>query len=353
MSKHFTKIKIAFLILALVSWLFPLASQVEAGNLTNEKDTMSRLKISEAANHTIEFNLLTAIASTASSSIQINFADGSTIPMALDFTDIDLGFGAATRTLLADGSTCTAATDWTVATSSGSIITLTSCNDTVSAGSSVTIEIGTNATDETTGDQQITNPSSAAEYLIELTHTPDTASPGTTDTGTIAVPIIADDQVVVSATVTASITFSISTNTLDLGTLSTGNVQAASHTITTSTNASSGYVTTILEDGNLRDGANEITDVADSVITNGNEEYGLASTDGDDANVPFADITDCQDGVATQAGDAITGSTQNVAYNGGPISSDTHTMCYSAAITVTTEAGSYQHTVTFISTGTF
>ena len=146
------------------------------------------------------------------------------------------------------------------------------------------------------------------------------------------------------------IVFIISSNTINLGTLSSASVTSASHTVEVTTNAAGGYQVTVLEDGNLRTGGGDtITDANDDVDA-GVEEYGLATSD------TGQDITTWDgacNGTNPELANAITGATQTVAANAIPINNDVSTMCYSASITPTTEAGAYSHVLTYIATGTF
>lgn len=144
--------------------------------------------------------------------------------------------------------------------------------------------------------------------------------------------------------------FTISSNSISLGSLSAASVTSASHTIEVDTNAAGGYQVTVLEDGNLRTGgADTITDANDDVDA-GVEEYGLATSD------TGQDITTWDgacNGTNPELANAITGTAQSVASNAAPIDNDISTMCYSASITATTEAGAYSHILTYIATGTF
>lgn len=135
------------------------------------------------------------------------------------------------------------------------------------------------------------------------------------------------------------LTFSISDNSIDLGTLSAASVSTANHTITTTTNSSAGYTTTIIDDGNLRSGANDINDVADGTVTAGSEEYGIR-TSGAQGQMNAADT-------------AITTTAQTVATYSGWINASATTITYKASISASTAVGTYGHTVTFISTGNF
>ena len=97
----------------------------------------------------------------------------------------------------------------------------------------------------------------------------------------------------------------------------------------------SGYSVTATEDGNLRDGANDIDDVADGEVTAGSEEYGIRTVGGD------GDLA---------ADTAITNNLVVIS-NADPVENRETTVEFRVAIDsdVTTE-GDYAHTVTFTTT---
>jgi len=141
--------------------------------------------------------------------------------------------------------------------------------------------------------------------------------------------------------------FTISTNSVSLGSLS-GTPKGVSHTITVTTNAREGYKVTVLEDGNLRSGSNDIDDVSGGTVDPGTEEYGLATSK---SGQYFAQDTDCPNSPFNAT--AIDSTARQVASSSLPIDNDTTTLCYSAAISGNTPAGNYSHVLTYIATGTF
>lgn len=136
------------------------------------------------------------------------------------------------------------------------------------------------------------------------------------------------------------LTFAISKNSIDFGALTVGSVFQDNYTITTTTNAVSGYQTTIYEDGNFRTvtGA-DIDDVADGEVTANFEEYGIR-TSGAHGQMNSADT-------------AITSTPQVVAAYSSWINSSTVTVTHKVSISLTTAAGYYEHRVTLVSTGRF
>ncbi len=146
-----------------------------------------------------------------------------------------------------------------------------------------------------------------------------------------------------------SITFSLSTNSISLGTLTTSAVNTQSHTATVTTNWN-GYTLTVVQDGNLRRGSDDIDPVVSSPISAGTEAYGLATSKSGQAIVQD---TSC--GSAVYNASSITSTPQNVASStvATSLSGDTTTLCYSASVAGSTPAGTYSQIVTYIATGTF
>ncbi len=135
-------------------------------------------------------------------------------------------------------------------------------------------------------------------------------------------------------------TFAVSSNSVAFGTLSTSSVSSGSITITSTTNAVDGYVTTIYETENLKTaGGADINDVADGSVTAGSEEYGVR-TSGAAGQMNGADT-------------AIITSVQTVASHASWINGSVVTITFKAAISSITSAGAYTHNVTLISTGRF
>lgn len=135
---------------------------------------------------------------------------------------------------------------------------------------------------------------------------------------------------------TIYVSATLSQSAIALGNLSVAAVASGSETITVSTNSPTGYAATIVEDGNLRSGADDINDVADGSVSIGSEEYGV--------------ITSGVAGQMNGADTAITGVAQSVAASSTPVLSEQTTLTYKAAIGNSTAYGYYTHQVTFTTT---
>lgn len=153
--------------------------------------------------------------------------------------------------------------------------------------------------------------------------------------------------------------FSISPTTCALGTMETTEVDACLITLTTTTNAVDGYVTTVYNSANglATVGLDNVNPVGDGSITAGSEEYGISTEDaGADigqfsgGSITGANCTTNLSGPLTSFS-PMTTSSQSVVETPNEVSEEATDVCIAAAISLTTAAGDYTDTATFISTG--
>jgi len=173
------------------------------------------------------------------------------------------------------------------------------------------------------------------------------------DSQQVAIDIIADDQVTVAAGVAPTITVSLSSNSIDLGTLSDSLVSQDGITSTVTTNSANGYSSTVYYDNTLTSaGADTISDTAGGDIVAGTEEFGVSTSDSGNTITVWSPAA-CTDTASTSDATALTTSPQAFAAATGAVSSEATTLCFLASITGTTEAGTYTNTVTLVTTGLF
>ncbi|OGY22569.1 MAG: hypothetical protein A2113_04245 [Candidatus Woykebacteria bacterium GWA1_44_8] len=352
------KKKILHLLIAtiLAISVFPfVATEIDSATHTAVSDTLSRLKTTQSANHTIAFTL--ASAWNASETVVIDFVDGDgwdTTGFAnTEAEDYDIKWGVTEKTIVASGGCAADSIEITTVNTTTDTFTFTLCAGSTASGANevIEIEIGTNATG---GDDQIENATASGSKLVTIT------GPTSGDSASLAIPIMSEDQITVSATVDPTITSALSGTgypTCALGILADSAVQGCPYTNTVSTNATTGYNSTIVENGNLCSPSvavctNNINDVADGTVTIGAEEYGVSTSDTDAPGITADFDGTCDDG-ANETGSAITGTAQVYADESTPQSGDATNLCHSASITATTPAGSYSHIVTHITTGNF
>lgn len=346
-------------------------TKIRAAAVTSFSDTLSTIKESVVANHTLTFTIQDGWDSTET--LTIDFADtfvttgfANTEPEDFDITD-----DGAEQVLVASGGCSGTALEVEVTTvnTSTDTFTFTRCSGdaTIASGSVVIFEIGTHATQGSAGNDQITN-QTATENNSDGKVTLGGTFAGT---GTVALEIVADNDVTVNATVDPSITCSFSGLTTTFSSLTTGAVSTGSSTtaITLSTNAGSGISVTVRDDGNATNpglykssGTTYLIGSADSSYNNivtlaaGTDGYGVkaAASGGSGATLTVDGRFDASGG-ANEVGGLEVGAANAVpiASATGAIASRVLTMTYMAAVSGLAPAGSYTDNVTYVCTGIF
>lgn len=149
-------------------------SIVQAAQISPISDTISDSAPSLLANHTISFTTTSAI--PVSGRIIITPEDGDfTIPMAMNHEDVDFSVGGADRDLDALPGAGAGAPDGVsiISGTSGSITITLNDTDGIPGGSEIVIEIGTQATHQVVGEEQIVNPAIAGQSYIVSVRTED------------------------------------------------------------------------------------------------------------------------------------------------------------------------------------
>jgi hypothetical protein len=345
--KKFISSGLVLSILAMtVGWAIPT---VDAASLTGLSDTMSEETISTASSHVIKFTTPTGVTATGQSIIV-------TFPAGFNFTSkvisgLTLTYGASTglETSTTISATPGASTQWGAVFSGTNQVVLTLTSPTagtyIAAGNKVIL---------TYSSTNSINPSSAANYSISIN--------ANNDTGSISVPIITNDQVAITATVAQTLSFSISSNSINFGTLdsaatrwantSTGSgSEVNAFTLAASTNGTSGYTITLSGD-TLKSGSNSIaalTSTATALAT-GTAQFGIRmptpSGGSGTVTAPFNDASKYAFGTAPL-------SQVSVASASGPSATTTYGVDYAANISALTPAGNYTTTHTYVATANF
>ena len=131
-------------------------------------------------------------------------------------------------------------------------------------------------------------------------------------------------------------------SSLTLETVSTSSVGTGILAFEVTVDNESGYVVQILEDGELREGANSIDDVADGSVTLGSEEFGARSNDSSLSSSTF----DTQDS-------ALTSSAQEVVSRSTFAFDDRSFLTFKIAGATSTPSATYSQTLTVITSGNF
>ncbi len=330
-----------------------------AATITTFSDTLTRIQASTAANHEIFFVTPTGVAS--GQTITLTFSADFTGVSSIIEDDVDFASGStatctsATYTEQATVPSGASSSQWNVS-ASGSVITIESggASATVSSNKCVRIRIGTNATQNGTGANQISSGSADDDDSLVVG-----GSFG--DSGTATIDIIAGDQVTITATVLPTFAFTVDDTAIGFGTLVTsgpryatadatgsGSDSADANTFTINTNAASGYTLTY-SGATLTSGGNTIspaTITGDADGTPGSEQFAISTT---------VTSTGSEASGYDHAGPDwkfTAGSTQTLASHTAP-ASDSIGIRYLANISATTEPGSYSTTLTYVATGNF
>lgn len=194
-----------------------------------------------------------------------------------------------------------------------------------------------------------------------------TITPTTVDATTYAVSIVSDDQVAITATVSQIFSFSLSANTIALGTLSTSAVTSGNMTLTMATNANTGWITWVKSANANLSSATTGSNIA-TVGTVDDIPSSLAAQAGYVLDVDITTDSATGDGTVSQAagygaeyagadtssGGALSTTLQPVARSNGTTDGDVLTANARAKVSAVQEpATDYTDTLTFVSTGRF
>lgn len=369
MKIKFKKVVISLVIFTLLAFTFGVnIQQTKASDLTGLTDILSSTKPStQKANHDLRYRQITQI-SAGTIVIGLNtsgFASGT-----VDYTDIDFFYGSDQAQV--NGSCVSSCTNATLAADAGAAIwgaaiatndlTLTyptSAGVPVNANDYVRIKIGSNASG---GDQAYTNPTTTGSKTISVI--------SGADSGNLAVVIITDDQVAVSAAVTPTLSFSISDLIIGFGAISadsnihyaTGDGNGATTEpandlptkLTASTNAANGLVIMVKDEGSgaasglYSSTTTELIEAAASTAVAANTDgYGVY------AKHPLSLTADEAFDNDSASDAAITRTAATFASTTGVVSGGTVDLAIKAGVGATTKAGNYTDTITILCSANF
>ncbi len=356
--------------LASFSWL---SAAVQAANLTSSKLTLSDPRPSTGSNQNVTYTFTWKNTTAATlKCVTYNFwttANGSTEPTGMVTNGSTKG--TFTGTGITDGN-------WTVPGSptEGTIKTTNTTGDAISAATQITMPFTVPR-----------NPSTSGTFYISIaTFTDSACSTPSGGNDNVVISAVTVDAVTVGATIDPTITFAVagvSASTTYKGSLSTSDrcvdsatavtfgttaLRLAADTnydcaqqLTTSTNANEGYQVTLTgrqTSGNfLKHTGNPALDITNWTGTNGSPT--ATATSGSSEQFGYTTNDSTLSGTATRftASDnlfaGLTTSADEVAYSGAAVASDQVNVGYRLRFTGTTEAGTYQGTLTYTCTPTF
>ena len=160
--------------------------------------------------------------------------------------------------------------------------------------------------------------------------------------GTITVDDLQDGGVVPTIDGVNDYVYLLNTTSVDLNELDPAEFSTTIIGFDVSADLQNGYVIQVYEDGNLRDGSDDIDDVSDGAVSLGAEEYGARSSDTSLSGSLF----DTEDS-------AFMSSYLDVADESSTSFDSRNFLTLKASIDATTADGTYEHTLTFILSGNF
>ncbi len=177
------------------------------------KDTLTRLEVSQASDHTIEFGSVNGLTNSGDTiEIQFDPAGQGWDLSSIGVADIDLEDDGVDKTLAAAAGADTWGVSINTTTDTITFTAPTSGTDYIAANSILVVKIGTVADG---GTNQIVNPSTAAEYEVSMTNTYSSGTGGT-ETGDVSIPIVDDDTVNVTGYIDTVMSFDIDTAVSDV-----------------------------------------------------------------------------------------------------------------------------------------
>ncbi|MEK7202471.1 MAG: hypothetical protein AAB669_02995 [Patescibacteria group bacterium] len=369
-------VKLTRLVVLVVTFslLLPYTPSAFAAPVTSFSDVLSTMKESVVANHTFTFTI--ADTWVAGETLALAFPAGFSAAGFLNSEpeDFDVTDDGVDQTMVASGGCSGAAIEIEITTADiidpiGFTFTRCATDATIAASSVVTIEIGTNATSGSAGNDQITN-QSAAQNVTDAKVTL-TGGGGFTDTGTLALEVIADNDVTVNATVDPSITCTFTGLTTTFSSLTTGAVSTSdtSTTITASSNGQGGLNIIVYDAGDTTNpglyksstttyliGSADSSYANTATLAAGTDGFGVSasSASGSGAALTVDGRFDASGGANEMGGLEVgAGAAVPIAASTGALASRVLTIVHKAAVSGLAPAGSYTDTITYVCTATY
>lgn len=339
-----------FLLLALLVLPVVLSKPVEAANFQQIYVRPDRLKASTATTGLICAQPQTT--SAANVDVQIAFPTGFTVS------------GTAGNWTVSTSSLPSGSSAWPGIT--GATPTISSQTVTFTYSGNQTLTAGTLYCFNWTSTSALTTSSAGNDKTGTITTR--TTAAATLDTASYALSIVSDDQIVVTATVPSTFTFSLSGNTDTFsGNLSTTTTSTSGKTVTIATNAAAGWVAWVKSANAALNSAGTGATIATAGSVD-NSPTDLASSTGYVLDVDITTDSGTGTGTVTQAsnygseyagsnttsGGTLSTSFQPIAASSGTTDGDVLTLTERAKISaVQAAATDYTDTLTIVAAGRF
>lgn len=357
MIKKISRIAALIVMISLVVVMIPL-KEAQAGTLTEARDYLGRMKenLTSGVSHEVYIKPATAVSGGAgNNSVILVFPDGDDATWcATEGTDLATTTSGLIETATALPGNFSAECTQGTTTDSYDTITVSGVDD-LTAETTYGFKISDGST------AKLGTPAATTTGIITVK----TNDGSDVDTKDIAVDVITEDQVGVSATVQPSLSFSISDTSVGFGTLTENNVYYATGdengatsepgadlpvNLTVSTNAPNGVAITV-KDANdglySSDASYTISAVASSAVSGGSEGFGVYGKGAASLTIDEGFDNDTTSDVA------ISSSYQTFATAASSVSGADVDLVMNAGVSGTTPAGGYSDTITCIATGKF
>jgi hypothetical protein len=330
----FQRIVYGFTIIALLMVYYPTV--VSAAQITGRSVTLGSSVAS--ANTTYSF------AFTVPSATVLQSAEFAACTTASGACSTPAGFSASGSSLTSQPTNLGDASGWTVNTGTAGSLRLSKSGNVAAPTGSQTVSFS-----------GVVNPSATnATFFLRMTTYSDAAWTTAVDTGTVASSTAG--QITVTASVDETLTFTLASATVPLGSLTTSATGSGVSSMTASTNAINGYSITVAGT-TLTSGANTITALASPTASSTNaKQFGInlmgnstpavgSAVSGSGSGVPAAGYNTA-DLFKFVSGDTVASAT-------APTNSNTFTTSYIANIDGVTPPGNYSTVLTYVATANF
>lgn len=249
-----------------------------------------------------------------------------------------------TSTLASQPTNLGDATGWTVDTGATGVLRLKKTANVAAPTGSQTVSFS-----------NVTNPSATnSTFYLRITTFSDDAYTTAVDTGVVAASTAG--QITVTASVNETLTFTLGSATVALGTLTSASTGTGTSTMTVATNANSGYSVSY-SGSNLTSGSSTITAMAGGASVQNSKQFGINlmanTTPSIGAGVSGAGTGTAAAGYNTANSFKYVPAGEVVASASIPTNSNTFTTSYIANIDDITAAGAYSTVITYVATANF
>lgn len=334
--------RLAYIFLVVMSLLIYYPALVSADPITNRSVVIGSSLAS--ANTTYNFTY-TAAQSTTIKSVKFQACDAAS--GACTQTGAASGFSSSTPGASLNGQPTNIGSGgtWTIDTTDATALRIKNTSNTGSPSSGITSNFSS-----------VHNPSATnSTFFMRITTYSDDAWTTPIDTGVVAASTAG--QITVTASVDETLTFTLASNTVALGTLTTTSTGTGTSTMTLATNATSGYTVSYSGD-TLKSGLNSITAMSTPAGSSQNsKQFGINLMANTTPSIG-SNVSGSGSGAPTTGYDAantfkFTTSGDTIASASAPTNSNTFTTSYIANIDGATASGAYSTTITYTATANF